>query len=424
MKVLVIGSGGREHALVWKLAGSPRVKKIYCAPGNGGIASLAECIPLAIDNIADLVFFAKKENIDLTLVGPELPLSLGIVDTFQKEGLKIFGPNQKASIIEASKCFTKEFCTRYDIPTAPYEIFNDPTRAKIYLVQKNQFPIVIKADGLASGKGVIIARSLRDGEKAIDQIMLSQEFGEAGKSIVIEEFLVGEEATFMVITDGENFIPFESAQDHKAIGEGDTGPNTGGMGAYSPAPLIKPEITEKIIQRVIQPTLEGLKREGRPYQGILYAGLMIDKEGNPHVVEYNCRFGDPEAQVILFRLKSDLVLLIEACLNGTLKNFKLEFYPESSVCVVMSAEGYPGTFEKGKIIEGLEKIKDSPDVFVFHAGTKIADKRLLTSGGRVLGITVKALTLKQALDKVYQNVSKISWDGAYYRKDIGRKGLR
>ncbi len=422
MKVLVIGSGGREHALIWKLSQSSQIKKIYCVPGNGGIAELAECVTISVQDISQLVEFAKKNAIDLTVVGPEAPLALGIVDEFEKEGLKIFGPKKNAAIIESSKCFSKEFCIRHGIPTAPFVFFTNIAEARIFLEKKAQFPIVIKADGLAAGKGVVVAQNLSEALKAVDDMLVYERFGDAGRKIILEEFMEGEEATFMVATDGTHFLPLETSQDHKRIFDNDQGPNTGGMGAYSPAPIVTAAVYEKVVATIIKPFIKGMKEEGRPYSGILYAGLMIN-HGIPRVVEFNCRFGDPEAEAILYRMESDLVDLILAVVEGRLSDCAIRFSEKNSVCVVMSAEGYPGHYESGKVIEGLEKAGALKDVQVFHSGTRLEGGKILTNGGRVLAVTAKGKDLQTAINLVYKGVSKIVWEGSFYRKDIGRKGL-
>ncbi len=422
MKILVIGSGGREHALVWKLSQSPRVKKIFCIPGNSGMDQLAECVIIAPQNVREIVEFAKKKNIDLTVVGPEAPLTLGIVDEFEKEGLKIFGPRKNAAVIEASKCFAKEFCARHGIPTAPFVFFNNTTEAKKYLKKEARYPLVIKADGLAAGKGVIIVQNLHEALKAVDEMLVYEKFGEAGRKIVFEDFMEGEEATFMVATDGEHFVPLATSQDHKRIFDNDEGPNTGGMGAYSPAPVVTPEVHERVIERIIKPFLKGMRGEDRPYRGILYVGLMIN-HGDPRVVEFNCRFGDPEAETILMRMKTDVIDLIDAVLDENLEKFKVEFLSQSSICVVMTAQGYPGSYETGKLISGLELIESMKDVIVFHAGTRSEGENFVTNGGRVLAVTAMGKTLKNAIDKTYKAVEKISWEGVHYRTDIGKKGL-
>jgi phosphoribosylamine--glycine ligase len=422
MKVLVVGSGGREHALVWKISQSPLVEKIYCAPGNGGISKLAECVDIKASDITALADFAEKEKIDLTVVGPEDPLVKGIVDVFMDRGLRIFGPSKKAAMIEGSKAFAKELMRKYGVPTADFAVFSDPEEAKKYVKEKGA-PIVVKADGLAAGKGVIPARTLEEALEAIDLIMVKKAFGEAGNKVIIEEFLEGEEASYLVFSDGENIVAFPSAQDHKPIYEDDKGPNTGGMGAYSPAPVVTPEVERHILEDIIYPTIKGLANEGYPYKGVLYAGLII-KDGKAKVLEFNCRFGDPEAQPLLMRLKSDLVEVLNAVIDGDLKDKTLVIDPRPSVCVVMASQGYPGKYEKGKLITGLEKLEARDDLFVFHAGTTFKDGQFYTSGGRVLGVTALGETLPDTIANAYEAVKEISWDGAYYRRDIGFKALK
>ncbi|MBI4412530.1 MAG: phosphoribosylamine--glycine ligase [Deltaproteobacteria bacterium] len=422
MKVLVIGSGGREHALVWKLSQSPRVKKIYCAPGNAGIGLLAECVSLAPEDVAGLAGFARSNSIDLTIVGPELPLSLGLVDEFERQGLKVFGPLRKAAVLEFSKCFTKEFCARHKIPTAPFQIFTDPSGARQAVKERKSFPVVIKADGLAAGKGVIVAKDEAEALKAVKEMLVDEKFGPAGRKVILEEFLPGVEATFMVLANGADFVCLETSQDHKRVFDNDEGPNTGGMGAISPAPAVTKEINEKVIRKIIQPALMGLLAEDRPYRGVLYAGLMI-RDDEPHLIEFNCRFGDPEAQAILFRLESDLIELIEAAMAGKLKSFPIQFRPEPSVCVVMTAGGYPGPFEKGKVILGLDKASGMKDLFVFHAGTRKDNGGFVTHGGRVLGVTAQGRDFKKAIERAYEGVYAISWEGVHFRRDIGAKIL-
>lgn len=423
MKVLVIGSGGREHALIEKLAQSKRVKKIFCTPGNGGIEKLAQCVAIMSEDVKSLLEFAQKENIDLTVVGPEAPLSLGIVDEFEKNGLKIFGPRKNAAILEGSKIFTKEFCERHALPTAPCKIFYKASDAKEYIESIRQFPVVIKADGLALGKGVVIAQARVEAIAAIEDMMVYEKFGDAGRSVVIEDFLPGEEATYMVITDGTHFVSLESAQDHKRVFDNDEGPNTGGMGAYSPAPVVTPEIEKKVISQIIEPALKGLRDEGRKYTGILYAGLMI-RDNNPYLIEFNCRFGDPEAQAILSRLSSDLMELIESVVEGDVRKASFKVTPQSSICIVMASEGYPGPYPKGKLIRGIDKAEKLKDVTVYHAGTRLEGSDFYTTGGRVLGVTALGRDLKSAIRQAYKAVEKISWEGAHYRKDIGQKGLK
>ncbi len=422
MKILVIGSGGREHALVWKIAQSSRVERLYCAPGNPGISNIAECINIKSEDIAGLLKFAKENRIDLTVVGPELPLTLGIVDDFKEAGLKIFGPHRTAAQIEGSKVFAKVFMDRWGIPTAPYKVFYNPDDAKTY-IGKIRFPLVIKADGLAGGKGVIVCPTLDVALSAIDAIMVEKSFGEAGAKVVIEDFLIGQEASFLAFTDGKTILPLESAQDHKSLYDDNHGPNTGGMGAYSPAAIITDVIKEKILKDIMIPAIEGMKAEGRPYKGVLYAGLMVPEEG-PKVLEFNCRFGDPETQPILMKLKSDLVPVLEAIIDGRLNEIRIEWDERTAVCVVMASKGYPGEYEKGKEILGLEEVSKMEGVVVFHAGTALKDNKIVTAGGRVLGVTTVGKDIREAVDRAYKAVEKITWDGAHYRKDIGAKAVR
>lgn len=422
MKVLVIGGGGREHALVWKLAQAERVDKIYCAPGNAGIAEIAECIDIDISDFKALINFVRYEWIDLTVVGPEAPLVNGIVDAFQKEGLIIFGPDSKSALLEGSKVFAKDFMRRHSIPTAEYRVFASFIHAKEYVHLKGA-PIVIKADGLAAGKGVFVASSTDEAMNALHLIMKDKIFGAAGEKVIIEELLIGQEASIMVITDGETIIPLPSSQDHKQIFDGDTGPNTGGMGAYSPASIITEDLQRKIINTIISPTIKGMKKEGITYKGVLYAGLMINND-KPSVLEFNCRFGDPEAQVVLTRLDSDLLDLLNACAKEKLSSITVSWKKDVSVCVIGSSEGYPGSYTKGHIINGLEKIRTMDNVVAFHAGTTVEDNHIVTSGGRVLGVTATAGNIKAAIERAYQGIENISWTGMYYRKDIGFKALR
>lgn len=421
MKILVIGGGGREHALVWKLKQSPSVEKIYCAPGNAGIKTLAECVDIASNDISGLLTFALHEQIDMTIVGPEEPLTLGIVDTFEQNGLRIFGPDSKGAILEGSKVFTKDFLAKYHIPTARYASFTKRGPAKKF-VKEIGLPCVVKADGLAAGKGVIIAQSQEEADQAIDLIMKDKAFGKAGNQVVVEEFLRGEEASFIAFTDGTNVLPLPSSQDHKAIFEGDQGPNTGGMGAYSPAPVVTETLTQRVMDEVMLPTVRGMASEGRPYKGMLYAGLMIDGE-RLNVLEFNCRFGDPECQPLLMRLHNDLVEILNACIDGTLDRIVLDIDPRPTICVVMASEGYPGPYVTGKPISGLSKAAKIPDVQVFHAGTRSKGKQVVNAGGRVLGITAIGDDIKAAIDRAYEGVAAISWPGCYYRRDIGHKAL-
>jgi len=422
VKILVVGSGGREHTLVWKLAQSPKVNKIYVAPGNGGIEGLAEIVDIKVDDIEGLAAFVQNNAIDLTIVGPELPLVRGIVDVFTKKNLRIFGPTKEASRLEGSKVFTKEICRKYDIPTSNFEIFDNPKEAKDY-IDKTDKSQVIKADGLAAGKGVIVTKDKEEAREAVELIMVDKKFGKAGERIVIEERLYGGEVSILVFSDGENILPLASSQDHKQIYDGDKGPNTGGMGAYSPAPVITDDIFKEIIDKIMKPAIYGMQKEGYPYRGVLYAGLMLTDEG-PKLLEFNVRFGDPESQAIFPRLKGDLVEAIEATIDGRLDKVKLEWDERPCVCVVMASGGYPGSYEKGKEIFGLEKTKDLKDIVIFHAGTRKEDNRILTNGGRVLGVTGLGNDIREAVDKTYSAINLISFDNMYYRKDIGKKALK
>ena len=421
MKLLVIGSGGREHALVWKLSQSPRATKIFCAPGSAGIGELAQCVAINPDQIEQLADFAAKENIDLTVVGPELPLTLGIVDLFEARGLRAFGPNKAGAQLEGSKAFSKEILAENGIPTAAFGTFTDAGAAKKYLATQTA-PYVIKADGLAAGKGVLICATLAEAEAAIDDILVRKAFGAAGDKVVVEEFLAGEEASFMALTDGEYILPLASSQDHKRIFDNDQGPNTGGMGAYSPAPVVTPQVHERVLREILAPLLTGLKKKNIRYRGVLYAGLMITKDG-PKVIEFNARFGDPECQPIMMRLQSDLLPLLEACIDGTLDRASAQWHEEMAVCVVLAAQGYPGSYENGKEISGLEKLASWQRGFVFHAGTAKDGQRWITTGGRVLGVTARGKSVADAVQEVYRAVGEISWAGMHYRKDIARRAL-
>ena len=422
MKVLVIGSGGREHALVWKINQSPKVDKIYCAPGSAGMGELAELVTIGPEQIEKLASFVEKEKIELTVVGPELPLTLGITDLFESRGLRIFGPNKAAAQLEGSKAFAKEILQENSIPTASFGTFTDAGSAKQYIAQ-HPAPYVIKADGLAGGKGVLISLTIDDAVSVVDEILVKKVFGDAGQKLVIEEFLKGEEASFMVLTDGEHVLPLASSQDHKRVFDNDEGPNTGGMGAYSPATVITPTMHQCILDEILKPLLAGLKKRGIFYRGVIYVGLMITKDG-PKVLEFNARFGDPECQPIMVRLKSDLVPLLEATIDGRLNAAQPEWYDDVSVCVVLCAKGYPGTYDKGKEIRGLDQLRNWRKGFVFHAGTVKDNGRWVTSGGRVLGVTARGSTIAVAVKEVYDAVGKISWDGMHYRKDIAHRALR
>ena len=422
MKILVIGSGGREHVLAWKIKQSPLVKKIYCAPGNGGISGVAECVDISADDIPSLVRFAKEKQIDLTVVGPEAPLVAGIVDAFERKKLKIFGPSGEAAQLEGSKIFAKEFMYEWNIPTANFQKFNAIEEAKDYLRQV-MFPVVVKADGLAAGKGVSVCQNFMEAEKALDEIMVQKIFKEAGQQIVIEECLEGEEVSILAVSDGENYCLLESSQDHKRIFDEDVGPNTGGMGAYSPAPILTEKLYKTIENRIIEPVIRGMQRSGTPFKGVLYAGLMITFEG-PMVLEFNVRFGDPETQAILPRMKSDIVELMLASCEGRIEDIELEWDKRSCVCVVMSSGGYPGEYEKGKEISGLKDAEKNPDTVVFHAGTKKEGNRILTSGGRVLGVTSLGNGIEKAIEQAYKAVDKINFERCFFRRDIGSKAFK
>jgi phosphoribosylamine--glycine ligase len=421
MKVLVIGSGGREHSLVWKIAQSPLVSKIFCAPGNPGISELAECINITADQTDQLCKFAVKENIDLTVVGPEAPLVDGIVDIFSKYKLKVFGPDKKAAILEDSKVFSKRLLRKHGIPTADFKCFDNYQHAKQYVSSKVA-PIVVKADGLSKGKGVFVCKTNDEALKAIDSIMKDKVFGNAGSQVVIEECLIGEEISLLAFTDGRNIVAMESSQDHKTIFDGDQGPNTGGMGAYSPVPIMTDKLYLQIEKEILVPTVHAMNREERPYKGVIYIGLMITSSG-PMVLEFNVRFGDPEAQVILTRMKSDIVPIMLATITGELDKVDLDWYSQASVCVVMASGGYPGSYDNGKQITGLDSLKNQKDISVFHAGTKSADGKIITNGGRVLNIVACGEDIEAAQKKVYEAVSKISFDGAHYRRDIADKSI-
>ncbi len=421
MKVLVVGSGGREHALVWKLRQSPKVTKIYCAPGNPGIGALAECVAIAANRVEQLADFASDHGVDLTIVGPEEALTLGIVDLFNARGLKAFGPGKLAAALEGSKAFMKDLLHKYQIPSGFYQVFSEREEAVRY-IRSQGVPLVVKADGLAAGKGVIVAATVDEAIAAVDLILTDQAFGVAGSRVVVEEFLPGEEASFLAFTDGTTVLPLPTAQDHKAVYDGDKGPNTGGMGAYSPAPVVTESIHRQAMEKIMLPTVRAMAAEGRPYKGVLYAGLMIHN-GQAKVLEFNCRFGDPEAQPLLMRVQTDLVDIVLAIIDGRLDQVELVLDPRPAVCVVMASYGYPGTYDKGKEIHGLESAFP-PEVMVFHAGTAEKDGRIVTAGGRVLGVTARAEDLATAIGLAYGAVAKISWEGAYFRKDIGQKALQ
>jgi len=423
MKLLVIGSGGREHALAWKAAQSPNVDKVFVAPGNAGTATEAklENVTIGVEDISALVKFAQDKAIALTIVGPEVPLVIGVVNAFQAAGLRCFGPTEGAAQLEGSKAFTKDFLARHNIPTADYQNFTEIEPALAYLKEKGA-PIVIKADGLAAGKGVIVAMTIEEAEAAVKDMLAGNSFGEAGHRVVIEEFLDGEEASFICMVDGKNILPMATSQDHKRVGEADSGPNTGGMGAYSPAPVVSPEIHARIMSEVIEPTVAGMAAEGNPYTGFLYAGLMIDNNGTPKVIEYNCRFGDPETQPILMRLKSDLVELCNLALDGKLDQASAEWDERAALGVVLAAGGYPGDYGKGDVINGLAGA-DTADAKIFHAGTAEKDGQVVTAGGRVLCAAALGNSVSEAQAKAYALADKISWNGMFMRRDIGYRAI-
>jgi phosphoribosylamine--glycine ligase len=421
MKLLVIGSGGREHALAWKLAQSPRVQKVFVAPGNGGTATENGVENLAITAISELIAFAQKEPIHVTVVGPEAPLAAGMVDAFRDAGLKIFGPTRAAAQLEASKDFAKRFMERHGIPTAQHRTFTDAAEAKAYVARRGA-PIVVKADGLAAGKGVVVAASVAEAQAAIDEILTQRKLGEAGARLVVEDFLEGEEASFIVMSDGTHVLALATSQDHKRLRDGDAGPNTGGMGAYSPAPIVTPKVHARVMREIILPTVQGMAQDGAPYVGFLYAGLMIDKNGNPKTLEFNCRLGDPETQPILLRLKSDLLELIERALDGTLGEAEAQWDRRAALGVVVAANGYPDEPRKGDAISGLPKPES--DCRVFHAGTRLDGKTLVTNGGRVLCVTALGDSVKMARTRAYEALDRIRFDGMQYRKDIAHRAIK
>jgi len=419
VRILIVGSGGREHAIAWALSKSDKVERLYCAPGNAGIAELAECVPISEDQFEPLTKFAKEQEIDLVVVGPEAPLFAGLVDVLEEAGLKAFGPRRNAAIIEGSKVFTKQLMRKYNIPTAAYESFDNYEEALAYL-RKQRAPIVVKADGLAAGKGVTVAATLEEAERALREIMVDKVFGEAGAQVVIEEFLSGQEMSILAFVDGETVRPMVPSQDHKPVYDGDKGPNTGGMGTYSPVPHIPQSVVDEAIGTILIPAARAMVREGRPFRGVLYAGLMITEQG-PKTVEFNCRFGDPETQVVLPRLKTDLTDIFMATVNGKLQEIEIEWSDEAAVCVVLASGGYPGPYEKGKPITGLDQVEQS---VVFHAGTKLADGRIVTNGGRLLGVTALAKDIAEARARAYADIEKIRYEGKHYRTDIALKALR
>ena len=422
MKILVVGGGGREHSLVWKLNQSPKAEKVFCAPGNAGIAREAEVVPIEVTDIPALVRFALEEKIGLTCVGPELPLTLGIVDAFEKAGLRVFGASQAAAEIEGSKVFTKDLLDKYSIPTGSYRVFTEPGPAREYLREVGA-PIVVKADGLAAGKGAIVCQTLDEADEAVRLVMEERAFGDAGDNVVIEEFLTGEEASFLAFTDGKTVLPLATSQDHKPVFDGNRGPNTGGMGAYSPAPVVTKELFDQAMNEIMIPTVEAMASEGRPYKGVLYAGLMI-KDGRARVLEFNARFGDPEAQPLFMRLDGDLVEIMDAVIDERLDEITLNWHDDASICVVMASGGYPGPYDKGKVISGIDKADALEDVKVFHAGTSEEAGQIVTAGGRVLGVTARGKDIGQAVERAYRACDLITWDGVQYRKDIGAKAQK
>jgi phosphoribosylamine--glycine ligase len=421
MKILVVGGGGREHALVWKLRQSPRVEHIYCAPGNAGIDELAEPVALDPANIGAIVEFAADRNVDLVIPGPELPLTLGVIDALRERGLRGFGPTRAAAQLEGSKAFAKELMRRHKVPTGFFSSFTDPDDAVRY-VHEVGAPIVVKADGLAAGKGVLICTTVAEAEQAIDEVMRWRTFGEAGARVVIEEFLVGEELSFMAITDGETVVPLASSQDHKRAYDGDTGPNTGGMGAYSPAPVLTAALQDRIMREIMTPVVQGLAERRIVFTGVLYAGLMIGPDG-PKVLEFNVRFGDPECQALMLRCEGDLAAVMDAAVDGKLAGTALSWDRRAAACVVLAADGYPGNYERGRPIDGLEDLRDWRDGVVFHAGTARRDGRVVTNGGRVLGVTALGADVSAAVAAAYAAVKQIEWDGMHYRGDIGRRAI-
>lgn len=418
MKILVVGGGGREHAICWKLSGESDVQKIYCAPGNAGISDVAECVDISDSDLDKLLDFAKEKEIDLTIVGPEVPLVMGIVDKFESEGLKIFGPNKKCAELEGSKAFSKEFMIRHNIPTAKYKEYTEINDA-ILDIDEFGYPVVVKADGLAAGKGVIICEDRAKAIDALKDMMESKKFGTSGDKIVVEEFLEGIETSILAFVDNNSIVPMVSAKDHKKVYDHEKGPNTGGMGTFSPSEIYTDELAEKVGVEVLEKTLDGFKKDGLNFRGILFVGLMITKEGEK-VLEYNVRFGDPETQSVLFRLKTDLNKIMNAVVEDKLSSIDIEYTDEEAVCVMLTSGGYPDAYEKGKEIHGLEKGNLDEDVVVFHSGTKFRDGKVTTNGGRVIGVTAKGKTVAEASEKVYKNIKKINFEGVHYRTDIGR----
>jgi phosphoribosylamine---glycine ligase len=423
MKVLVVGSGGREHSLCWAIAKSPKCKKLYAAPGNPGMAQIAECVSISADDHEALVNFAVEKKINFVVIGPEAPLVEGVVDKLEAAGIKVFGPNSRAAILEGSKGFMKDLCARFDIPTAEYRRFDEPDAAKEY-IYLHDAPLVVKADGLAAGKGVIICRNKHEANAAIDHVMTELAFGEqAGAEVVIEEFLEGEEASFFALVDGEHAVPMVAAQDHKQAFDGDEGPNTGGMGAYSPAPVVDQAMSDRIMEKIIHPTVKGMVAEGRPFKGVLFAGLMITDDG-PRLIEHNVRFGDPECQVLMMRLKSDMLEALLACAEGRLNEIKLKWHDDAALAVVMASNGYPEAYEKGSVIKGIDKAEEIENTVVFHAGTDHENDDLIATGGRVLGVCALAPTVAKAKTLAYRAVKKVDWPGGFYRTDIGWRAIK
>ncbi len=421
MNVLLIGSGGREHALAWALAVSPLTTRLYCAPGNAGIAQVAECVVLDVANHGAVLDFCREHAIDFVVIGPEAPLVAGLGDEMAAAGIKYFGPSRAAAQLEGSKGYTKDLCAELGIPTAAYGRFADAANAKAYLAKHPKLPVVIKADGLAAGKGVVIAQTAAEAEAAVDACF-SGAFGAAGAEVVIEEFLEGEEASFFVLSDGANVLPLATAQDHKRVGDGDTGPNTGGMGAYSPAPVMTEAMVARTLKEIVEPTVKGMAARGTPFKGVLYAGLMITDEG-PKLIEYNVRFGDPECQVLMMRLKSDLLTALIGAADGALKNMDLRWHDDVAICVVMASAGYPGDYSKGTEIRELEAASDVPDVEIFHAGTRREGDRILAEGGRVLGVCARGKTVGEARERAYEAVDLIDWPEGFCRRDIGWRAV-
>ncbi|HEX9770741.1 MAG TPA: phosphoribosylamine--glycine ligase [Kiloniellales bacterium] len=423
MRILVVGGGGREHALCWAIAASPLCDQLYCAPGNAGIAREATCVPIGAEDLDALLAFARDEAIDVVVVGPEAPLVLGLADRLAEAGIKVFGPSAAAAALEGSKAFMKDLCAKYGIPTAAYRRFTDAAAAKAYLRERGA-PIVVKADGLAAGKGVTVAATLAEAERAVDAALVAGAFGRAGAEVVIEERLEGEEASVFALVDGKTVLPLASAQDHKQVGDGDTGPNTGGMGAYSPAPIMTEAMAGRVMDEILRPTVRAMREEGRPYKGVLYGGLMITAEG-PKLLEYNVRFGDPECQVLMARLKSDLLPALIATSDGVLGSFDLRWHEEAALVVVLAAKGYPGAYEKGSVIRGVEAAERDDKVVVFHAGTKRGeDGALLANGGRVLGVTALGATVAEAQRRAYAAVDRIDWPEGFCRRDIGWRAVK